>query len=57
MMTSNWLRGVGIHGVSWTHHVAAPTTAAAHAVAAPAITPRKRRTTAATLASVNRGPV
>lgn len=56
MIESNPFNGVGSSGVSWisaapTSH--APAAAAAHAAAAPM--PRKRRTAAATLASVNRG--
>ena len=52
MIESNPFNGVGVSGVSWAFHAPA---AAAHAAAAHAIMPRKRRTAAATLASVNRG--
>jgi hypothetical protein len=58
MIDSNRFNGVAISGVSWisqapTSH--APAAAAPHAAAAHAPMPRKRRTAAATLASVNRG--
>jgi len=58
MIESNPFNGVsvsGVIGVSWTSHAPTPAAAAAHAAAAHAIMPRKRRTAAATLASVNRG--
>jgi hypothetical protein len=62
MIESNPFNGVGVIGVAWAFnatasHVPAPVpgAAAAHAAAAHAIMPRKRRTAAATLASVNRG--
>ena len=60
MIDSNPFNGVGISGisgVSWAlpAPAAAAHAAAAHAVAAHAGMPRKRRTAAATLASVNRG--
>lgn len=53
MIDSNAFSGVGVFGVSWISQ--APVAHAAHAAAAHAPMPRKRRTAAATLASVNRG--
>jgi hypothetical protein len=65
MASINAFTGVGVAGVSWTLHVPAAAAAAhpaymAHAAAgaAAAITPqRKRRTTAATGPSVDRGTI
>jgi hypothetical protein len=61
MVNNNTFSGVGVAGMSWTLHVAGTAAAAAHPVAAyaatgaQAIMPRKRRTAAATIASVKRG--
>jgi hypothetical protein len=61
MVNTNTFSGVGAVGMSWTLHVAGTAAAAAHPAAAYAATgaqvimPRKRRTAAATVASVNRG--
>jgi hypothetical protein len=64
-MISNTFTGVaasgGLFGVAWAdpthpaHHAIPNAAVAANAAAAPAMM-RKRRTAAATLASVNRGP-
>jgi hypothetical protein len=61
MVNINTFSGVGVAGMSWTLHVPGTAAAAAHpaaahaATGAQAIMPRKRRTAAATVASVNRG--
>ena len=61
MVNTNTFSGVGVAGMSWTLHVAGTAVAAAHPSAAyartgaQAIMPPKRRTAAATVASVNRG--
>jgi hypothetical protein len=61
MVNTNTFSGVGAAGMSWTLHVAGNAAAVAHPAAAYAATgaqvimPRKRRTAAATVASVNRG--
>ncbi|HYO03050.1 MAG TPA: hypothetical protein VET27_14745 [Mycobacterium sp.] len=60
-MISNQFSGVAVAGgaavTSWTLHVAGPVASAAHPTAATrdAIPATKRRTAAATVASVNRG--
>jgi hypothetical protein len=61
MIDGNAFNGVGISGVSWAFRAWTFPAAALHAPAAVAHAaayapmPRKRRTAAATLASVNRG--
>jgi hypothetical protein len=56
MVNINTFSGVGVAGMSWTLHVPGTAAAAAHvATGAQAIMPRRRRTAAATVASVNRG--
>ena len=63
MVNVNTFSGVnvGVAGMSWTLHVPGTAAAAAHpaaahvATGAQAIMPPKRRTAAATVASVNRG--
>jgi hypothetical protein len=71
MVNTNSFSGVGVAGMSWPLHVAGTPAAAAHVAGTPAaaahpvaayaatgaqaIMPRERRTTAATVASVNRG--
>ena len=54
MTIINAFTGVSVAGMARTLHVTAAVAAAAHPAAA-AITPRKPRTAAATVASVNRG--
>ena len=71
MVNINSFSGVGVAGMSWPLHVAGTPEAAAHIAGTPhvaahpaaayaataqgTIMPRARRTTAATVASVNRG--
>jgi hypothetical protein len=71
MVNINSFSGVGVAGMSWPLHVAGTPEAAAHIAGSPhvaahpaaayaataqgTIMPRARRTTAATVASVNRG--
>jgi hypothetical protein len=55
MVNINTFSGVGVAGMSWTLHVSGVAAHAAHAIAAHAIPSPKRRTAAATAASVNRG--
>ena len=63
MVNINAFTGVGVAGMSWTLHVAAAPSprasrVAAHAAAGPQLRimpQRKRRTTAATVTSVDRG--
>jgi hypothetical protein len=61
MVNINSFFGVGVADMSWPLHVAGTPATAAHPAAAYAATgegiilPRARRTTAATVASVNRG--
>jgi len=55
MTNINAFSSVGVAGMARTLHVIAADTAAAHAAAAAAITPRKPRTATAIVASVNRG--
>ena len=53
MVSINAFSGVGVAGMARTLHAAAAAAVAAH----PAFTPRKRRTAAATGASVDRGTI